>query len=246
MPGGRVGAGLLRWLPVRGRADGLTAVGVAGVRGGSKAALMVAVVELHRAGVIAVGPSGQLRRVVHAGPGGDATLLHRAVWSALGRDLSLADAAAGPGVRRAEEAVRAELAGRGLRCGRGRPAAAGLLSLATAGTAVAATVQGFPWIGPVTAVLSLVVLCAPLRTLAGYRLLRELRRLHPVPASGPVGPEAAGLLVALHGRRALRVVCPEFAARAGLLGARTARETVARSGGPYEGWSASLSDADGS
>ncbi|MEU8924308.1 nucleoside monophosphate kinase [Kitasatospora sp. NPDC048545] len=51
-------AGLLRWLPVRGRTDGLTAAGFAGVRGGSKAALVVAVVEPHLAGVTRHRPAG--------------------------------------------------------------------------------------------------------------------------------------------------------------------------------------------
>ncbi|WP_405008483.1 hypothetical protein OHV13_34130 [Kitasatospora purpeofusca] len=88
------------------------------------------------------------------------------------------------------------------------------------------------------AVLALGVLFAPVRTLAVWRLLRDLRRGHPVPGADSTrpGPEEAGLLAALYGRRALRRLLPAFAAAAGLLGGRAARETVARSGGgPYEG-----------
>ena len=239
---GLVGAGLLRWLPVRGRPDGLTAVGVAGVRGGSKAALTVAVVELHLAGAIEVGRSGRLWRVVHTSPGRDVSVLSRAAWTVFGRELSLADAAVAPAVRRAREEARAELAGRGLRCGRVRLAVAGLLVFATGSTAVAVAVQGSPWAGLPLVVLSLAVLCAPVRTLAGHRLLREMRRLHPLPGDTPAGPEEIGLLAALHGRRALRLLVPEFAACAGLLGDRAARETVARTEGDSYGSSALSGD----
>ncbi|MFF0387643.1 TIGR04222 domain-containing membrane protein [Kitasatospora sp. NPDC004615] len=253
---GLVGAGLLRWLPVRGRVDGLTAVEVAGVRGGSKAALGVAVVELHLAGAIDAGSRGRLRRVVHTGPGRDVTVLHRAVWTAFGRDLSFADAAAAPAVRRARDELGAELAGRGLRCGRARLMVARLLGLAaggaavglaTGGAAVGIAAQGARWAGVILAVLAVAVLCAPARTLAGCRLLRELRCLHPLPGGAPAGTEEVGLLVALHGRRALRSLVPTFAAGAGLLGGGAARETVARSeGGPYEGWGVDAGDSGGS
>ncbi|MFG2918484.1 TIGR04222 domain-containing membrane protein [Kitasatospora sp. NPDC048298] len=242
---GLVGAGLLRWLPVRGRTDGLTAAGVAGVRGGSKAALKVAVVELHLAGAIDVGRLGRLRRVVHTGPGRDVTSLHRAVWKAFGRELSLADAAAAPAVRRAREEMRAELAGRGLRCGQARLTVAGLLALAAGGTGVAIAAQEAFWAGVPLAVLSLTVLCAPARTLAGGKLLREMRRLHPLPGATPAGPEEIGVLAALHGRRALRLLLPEFAARAGLLSGRAARETVARTEGDSYGSSALSGDGEG-
>ncbi|SDT04180.1 TIGR04222 domain-containing protein [Streptomyces sp. TLI_053] len=243
---GLVVAGLLRWLPVRGRTSGLPAVGVAGVRGGSKAALTVAVVELHLAEVIDTGRAGQLRRVAHSGPGRNVTSLHRAAWTVLGRNLSLADAAAAPAVRRARQELNAELAGRGLRCGRARSTLAGLLALAACATAVAVAAQGALRTGLSLAVLSLAVLCGPARTLAGHRLLRELRRRHPRPAAVPAAPAETGLLVALHGRRALRPLVPEFAARAGLLGGRAVRETVARSGGgPYEGFAAGSGEGGG-
>ncbi|MEV7941903.1 TIGR04222 domain-containing membrane protein [Kitasatospora sp. NPDC088264] len=242
---GLVGAGLLRWLPVRGRADGLAVAGAAGLRGGSKAALTVAVVELHLAGAIDVGRRGLLRRVVHTGPGRDATSLHRAVWTAFGRELSLADTAAAPAVRRAREEVRAELAGRGLRCGRARLTAAGLLTMAAGGAAVAIAAQEALWTGLPLAVLSLTVLCAPARTLAGHQLLREMRRLHPLPGAASAGPGEIGLLVALHGRRALRLLVPEFAACAGLLDGRATRDTVARSEGDSYGFSALSGGGDG-
>ncbi|MFD8783610.1 hypothetical protein [Kitasatospora sp. NPDC059599] len=253
---GLVGAGLLRWLPVRGRTDGLTAAGFAGVRGGSKAALMVAVVELHLAGVLDTDRQGRLRRVVHAHPGREATPLHRAARTALGRDLSWADAATTPPVRRAREEIRADLVRRGLRCGPARLAMSCLLAAATSVTAVLAATPGARWAGLPVAALSLVLLCAPARTLAGHRLLRELRGRHPLPraassgattsgaaSSGATvsgatasGAEEAGLLTALYGRRALRLLLPDFAARAALLGGRVARESVARTGGgPYEG-----------
>ncbi|MER8034222.1 hypothetical protein [Streptomyces hydrogenans] len=239
---GLVGAGLLRWLPVRGRADGLTAVGVAGVRGGPGAALAVAVVELHLAGVVEAGRSGRLRRVVHSGPGRDVSALGRAAWTVFGRELSVADAAAAPAVRRARAELRADLVGRGLRCGRARLVLAGALALAAGGTALAVAVQGSPWIGLPLALLALTVPCAPARTLAGHRLVRETRDRHPLTDEAPAGPEETCLLAAVHGRRALRVLLPDFAARTGLLGARAARETVARTDGDSYGASALTGD----
>ncbi|GHF77582.1 hypothetical protein GCM10018790_64630 [Kitasatospora xanthocidica] len=246
---GLVGAGLLRWMPVRGRPDGLPAAGIAGVRGGSKAALVVAVVELHLAGVLDTDRRGRLRRVVHAHPGQDATPLHRAARTAFGRDLSWADAVTTPPVRRAREEARTDLVRRGLRCGPARLAASGLLAAAACAAAVLTTTQGAWWAGLPVAALSLTLLCSPARTLAGHRLLRELRRLHPLPgaaASGATtpGPDEAGLLTALYGRRALRLLLPDFAARAALLGGRAARETVARTGsdsGQHEGAGAATS-----
>ncbi|MFD9065873.1 TIGR04222 domain-containing membrane protein [Kitasatospora purpeofusca] len=236
-------AGLLRWLPLRGRAEHLPAAGVAAVRGGSGAALAVVVVELHLAGVLDVDRFGRLKRVVHGSPGRDGTPLHRAARSAFGRALSRSDAAVAPAVRRANEEVRVDLVARGLRCGRVRLAAAGLTALAAAVLALVAAAQGAAPAGVPVAVLALGVLLAPVRTLAGRRLLRDLRRDHPLPGAAGTrpGPEEAGLLTALYGRRALRRLLPDFAAAAGLLGGRAARETVARSGGgPYEGSDAVL------
>ncbi|MFD7733992.1 hypothetical protein ACFV6F_26885 [Kitasatospora phosalacinea] len=236
---GLLGAGLLRWLPVRGRTEGLSAAGVAAVRGGGRAALAVVAVELWRAGTIEVGRSGRLRRLVHRAPGRGTAPLHRALRSALGRELSLADAAVAPAVRRARAELLAEAAGRGLRCGRARLAASALLALASGGTASALAVRGDLATGLPLAVLAAAVLCAPARTLAGHRLLRALRRLHPLPGAEEAkgaDPADAGLLTALHGRRALRLLAPEFAAPAGLLGRRTARETVARSEGDAFGF----------
>ncbi|MEV6973137.1 TIGR04222 domain-containing membrane protein [Kitasatospora sp. NPDC093806] len=248
------GAGLLRWLPVRGRSDDLTAAGLAGVRGGPRAALVAAVVELHLAGVLDVDRRGRLRRVVHNSPGRDGTPLHRAAWAAFGRTLSWADAATAPPVRRAREELRVDLVRRGLRCGRVRLAAAHLLTV-TAGVAAAlAEARGAGGAGLPVAALALGFLCTPARTLAGHRLLRGLRRRHPLPGAAGLaaagaaapGPGETALLVALHGRRALRRLLPDVAARAALLGGRAAREAVARTGGgPHEGSGAALSGGDG-
>ncbi|GAA2102278.1 hypothetical protein GCM10009759_36700 [Kitasatospora saccharophila] len=228
-------AGLLRWLPVRGRPEGLTAVGVAGLRGGRAAAPAVAAVELHLAGTVGVGRFGRMRRLVHSGPGRGLTPLHRALWAAFGRELALADAARTPTARRAGDELLADLTARGLRCGRARLAAAVVAALAACGTAVAVAVRGNLVAGLPSAVLALAVLAAPARTLAGHRLLRALRRRHPLPTgsgaeveSGAGALEERGLLVALHGRRAMRLLAPEFAARTALLGGRALRETVVR------------------
>ena len=229
-------AGLLRWLPVRGRADGLTAAGLAAVRAGSKAALVVVVVELHLAAVLDVDRRGRLRRVVHVYPKQDATPLHRAARTVYGRTMSWADAAATPAVLRARHEVQSDLVRRGLRCGPLRLTAANLLAAAAACTATATATHDALWTALPLAALSLALLLAPARTLAGHRLLRELRRSHPLPATAALGAEEAGLLTALHGRRALRLLLPAFAAQAALLGGRAARESVARDDhGPTEG-----------
>ncbi len=232
---GLVGAGLLRCLPARGRVDGLTAAGYAAVRGGSKAALVVVVVELHLAGVLDVDRHGRLRRVVHVYPKQDATPLHRAARTVYSRTMFWADAAANPAVLRARTEVQRDLVRRGLRCGPLRLAAASLLT-AAGGTAAVTAAHGALWTGPPLAALSLGLLLAPARTLAGHRLLRELRRSHPLPATAAPGAGEAGLLTALHGRRALRLLLPAFAAQAALFGGRAARESVARDDhGPTEG-----------
>ncbi|MEV7928566.1 TIGR04222 domain-containing membrane protein [Kitasatospora sp. NPDC088779] len=238
-----LGAGLLRWRPARGRTDGLTATAIAGVRGGSKAALVVAVVELHLAGVLDTDRRGRLRRVVHTHSGQDATPLHRAARTAFGRDLSWADAVTTPPVRRAREEIRTDLVHRGLRCSPARLATSSVLATATCATGTLATARGVWWTGLPMTVLPLMLLCAPARTLAGHRLLRELRRRHPLSGAAASGdtssePYGTGLLTALYGRRALRLLLPDFAAQAALLGRRGTRETVARTGsdyGPYEG-----------
>ncbi|QKW22498.1 hypothetical protein HUT16_28510 [Kitasatospora sp. NA04385] len=242
---GLVVAVLLRWLPGGGRADGLSAVGVAGVRGGAAAALGVAVVELHLAGTVEAARNGRLRRLVHTDPGPGLTPLHRALWAAFGRELSLSDAAGTPTARRARAELLADLAARGLRCGRARLAAATVAALAACGTGAAVAALGNPGAGLPTAVLSAAVLAAPARTLAGHRLLRALRRRHPLPPAAPTGPTAeTGLLVALHGRRALRLLLPDFAARTTLLGGRALQETVARDSRDPYGLSSSSSGGD--
>ncbi|MFD0532119.1 hypothetical protein ACFQ1I_45145 [Kitasatospora arboriphila] len=84
--------------------------------------------------------------------------------------------------------------------------------------------------------------------MAGRRELARLRRLHPLPPAPaattrpvdrPGAAEEAALLVALHGRRALRTLLPVFSAGTGLFGGRTARDVVSRSDeahGFHHGW----------
>ncbi|WP_033260273.1 MULTISPECIES: TIGR04222 domain-containing membrane protein [Kitasatospora] len=225
-----VAAGLLRWLPVkaRGRGEDLSPVAVAGLRGGTAAALGVALVELHLAGTVEVVRHGRLLRVGHKGPGPGLTPLHRALWAAFGRALSPLDAGNSPAARRARAELFAELTARGLRCGRARLLLAALAALAACGLGVAVAVGGDLAVGLPPAVLPLAVLAAPARTLAGRRVLRGLRRRNPPPgAAEAVHSSDVALLVALYGRPALKRLVPELADRTALLGGRSLSETVA-------------------
>ncbi|WP_043176321.1 TIGR04222 domain-containing membrane protein [Streptomyces sp. NRRL B-24484] len=239
---GVVVASLLRWLPVRGRAEGLGTVRLAALRGGGKAALAVVVVEFRLAGALDAGRGGRLRLRGRVDLPAEPTPAHRAVRSALARPLALPDLAARPAVQRARRELRRDLARRHLVCGPARLAAARLIALAAAGAAIAAVLHGDAVPGVPLVVVALALPLAGPRTVAGRRELARLRRLHPrppVPAESvrpvdrPGAPEEAALLVALHGRRALRTLLPVFAAGTGLLGGRTARDVVSRSDEAY-------------
>ncbi|MEV6205839.1 hypothetical protein [Kitasatospora sp. NPDC051914] len=235
---GLVTAALLLLWPLRGRTDGLTTAHLAALRGGSRAALVVAVVEYRLAGPLDADRGGRLRLQGSAKPPGTPTPLHRAVRSALARPLALADVAALPVVLRARRGLRRELVARHLLCGRLRRTAAYVVALGAAGAAAAAILHGSAVLGAPVVAACLALFAAGPRTAAGRRELARRRRLHPLPpaprtAARPVdrpGPaDEAALLVALHGRRALRVLLPVFAARTGMLGGRTARDVVSRS-----------------
>ncbi|GAA1089130.1 hypothetical protein [Kitasatospora arboriphila] len=241
-------AALLRWLPVRGRAEGLGAVRLAALRGGGKAALAVVVVEYRLAGALDADRGGRLRLRGRVDLPAEPTPVHRAVRSGLARPLALPDLAGRPAVQRARREVRRDLAGRHLVCGAARLAAARLISEAAAGAAVAAILHGAAVPGAPLAAAALVLLLAGPRTVAGRRELARLRRLHPLPPAPaattrpvdrPGAAEEAALLVALHGRRALRTLLPVFSAGTGLFGGRTARDVVSRSDeahGFHHGW----------
>lgn len=232
-------AALLRLAPAgRPRADGLDAARLAALRAGPKAAVALVVVELHLAGLLEASRDGRLRTLTTARRLPEPTPVHRAVRVALVRPLSCADVASRPAVLRARHALRADLVARGLSCGAVRRAAAAVTAVAAAATATTAALQGAVLAGASLALLALAVLALPSRTVAGHRTLRRLRRLHPLTraassgravGTGPGAADAVALLVALHGRKALRGLLPAFAARAGLLGGRAARDVVGHS-----------------
>ncbi len=85
--------------------------------------------------------------------------------------------------------------------------------------------QGFirPWL-PVHRLV-------PVRTRSGRRLLADLRKAHARPLETPTphvlpAPEQLGMLIALYGAGALRTLNPEFGARSGLLGRRSAQDVA--------------------
>ncbi|MCU7820439.1 TIGR04222 domain-containing membrane protein [Kitasatospora sp. DSM 101779] len=250
---GVVVAALLRHWPARGRTDGLGAARLAALRGGPKAALVVVVVEFRLSGALDADRGGRLRLSGRVDLPADPTPAHRAVRSALSRPLALADVAARPAVQRARHDLRRDLSDRHLICGPTRLAGVRLISAAAAGAAGTAILQGSVVPGALLAAAALALLLAGPRTAAGRRELARLRRLHPLPTVSaattrpvdrPGAAEETALLVAVHGRRALRVLLPVFSARTGLLGGRTARDTVSRSDGAHGFHHAWISGSD--
>jgi uncharacterized protein (TIGR04222 family) len=199
------------WTRARETGLAISPVGVALLRGGDRAALVTAVVTLHRDGVVAAGSGGTLRRIGVAS-GGEP--LVRAVYASLPRDLSLRDLLIRPSVRGALRDVRADLARRGLALSdavRVETTLAGvvgvvlgILALVTAPPAAAPVAI----VGACAVVAVLLALLSP-RTLRGQRMMAALRARST--------DEDVVMTIAVTGERALRAALPRFAADAGLL-----------------------------
>ncbi|MFF5183191.1 TIGR04222 domain-containing membrane protein [Streptomyces sp. NPDC000345] len=162
---------------------------IALLRGGPRAAVTVAVVDLHLRGVVEAGRPGRLRT---SGASEDAP------------------GQGGPPPRSGEsalaplaEAVRAELVRpAGPAELMNRPAVRRALADLAAALRSARLLRALP----------------PHRSRAGRRALQTLLAGHPLPASGKgVAADEAVLAVALHGEAALSLLVPRFALRAGLV-----------------------------
>jgi len=209
-------AGLLRW-PARARpdrADDLTALQLAWLRGGARAFTTTAVVALYLGGLIERGPDGRLRRTGSEGVPADPLLA--SVLPTFATPVRLEDLAQRAEVRTSLGHVRSDALERGLVRPAGRRACASALLLAAA-----------PAAGFALAELSVVLagaagagLLAGAAWLAGTKpdarlrrqLLSEARAQHPLPPEDLDAARATPLdivqAVARHGRPALDVYLP--------------------------------------
>ncbi|MFF7334440.1 TIGR04222 domain-containing membrane protein [Streptomyces sp. NPDC008150] len=101
--------------PDRATAPGIAPHEVAHLRGGPRAAVVVALVALHLRGAVKAGRGGTLRTSAASASHGEHSVpLEKAVHAALYRPAGMAELMDRPGVRRAVAELRAELAGAGL------------------------------------------------------------------------------------------------------------------------------------
>ncbi|GAA0695519.1 hypothetical protein GCM10010193_57810 [Kitasatospora atroaurantiaca] len=241
-------AGLLRW-PARARpdkADDLTALQLAWLRGGARAFTTTAVVALYLDGLIERGPDGRIRRTGSEGVPADPILA--SVLPTFATPVRLEDLAQRAEVRTSLGHVRSAALERGLVRGAGRRAGASALLLA------AASAAGFA-----LADLSVVLACAAVAgllagsaRLAGTKpdarlrrqLLRETRARHPLPPEGleasRAAPQDIVQAVARHGRPALDLFLPGCTGPGELLWRPPAKHsrTTDSSGGQNTYWPA--------
>ncbi|MFJ3582736.1 TIGR04222 domain-containing membrane protein [Streptomyces sp. NPDC090127] len=197
------------------------------LRGGPRAAVVVALVALHQRGAVAAGRKGTIR--ANGGPGRTRDPLQLGVHGALRRALGLRVLAAQPGARRAVEALGGELAraglirpygrlrvARGLLAGAVATAMAGPLILRPSGAELALALV----LGAVPTAAALALLALPSTTRAAHRLLAGLRQRHPLPTHRHEVTDGNLVLlyVALYGDPALALFLPRFSRDGGLLG----------------------------
>jgi uncharacterized protein (TIGR04222 family) len=220
------------------------------LRGGPRAAVVVALVALHQRGAVAAGRKGTIR--ANGGPGRTRDPLQLGVHSSLRRALGLRVLASQPRARRAVDALRDELGRSGLLRPRGRLLAArallvgaaaaipaGLLITGPPGAALAPALA----LGAVPACAALTGLFLPATPRAARRLLAGLRERHPLPAHRRevTDGDLVQLYVALYGDPALALFLPRFSRDGGLLGQGGVADGYATGrgwfGGGYSGWS---------
>ncbi|MEV6331226.1 TIGR04222 domain-containing membrane protein [Streptomyces sp. NPDC051909] len=192
------------------------------LRGGPRAAVVVALVALHQRGAVAAGRRGTIR--ANGGAGRTRDPLQLGVHRSLQRALTLRLLATRPKARQALDALRAELGRTGLLRPPGRHRAARVLLVCvplTVAGGLAATGVSAPGLalGAVPVLAALALLCVPPTTRAARRLLSALRSRHPLPAHRREVTDARDVLlyVALYGDPALALFLPHFSRDGGLL-----------------------------
>lgn len=219
--------------PGRPRPTELAPSALALLRGGSLAAVTVALVALHQRGAVAAGRRNTVR--ANGGPGATRDPLQRGVHASLHRAIGVGALTGRPRARQAVDALRSELGLAGLLRRPGRWRSARALLVLVPFTLVTGLLV-VPWSGAdavlayaaavVTIGVSLALWRVPRTTREARRTLAEERARHPLPAHRrALSAEAAGtaeriqLYVALYGDAALKLFYPHFARDGGLLGA---------------------------
>ncbi|MEU9861433.1 TIGR04222 domain-containing membrane protein [Streptomyces sp. NPDC047971] len=220
------------------------------LRGGPRAAVVVALVALHQRGAVAAGRKGTIR--ANGGPGRTRDPVQLGVHSSLRRALGIRVLASQPRARRAVDALSAELGRAGLLRPYGRlrlarallvcavaTVAAGLLITRPSGAGLALALG----LGAVPAGTASVLLFLPPTTRAARRLLAGLRERHPLPAHRREVTDGNLVLlyVALYGDPALALFLPRFSRDGGLLGRGGGTDGYATGRSRYgggDGWSA--------
>ncbi|MCX2185333.1 TIGR04222 domain-containing membrane protein [Streptomyces sp. SKN60] len=192
------------------------------LRGGPRAAVVVALVALHQRGAVAAGRRGTIR--ANGGAGRTRDPLQLGVHRSLQRALTLRLLATRPKARQALDALRAELGRTGLLRPPGRHRAARVLLVCVPLTVGAGLAAASPSalglaLGAVPVLAALALLCVPPTTRAARRLLAALRSRHPLPAHRREVTDARDVLlyVALYGDPALALFLPHFSRDGGLL-----------------------------
>ncbi|MFI8962373.1 TIGR04222 domain-containing membrane protein [Streptomyces sp. NPDC053493] len=205
------------------------------LRGGPRAAVVVALVALHQRGAVAAGRRGTIR--ANGGAGRTRDPLQLGVHRSLQRALALRVLATRPKARQALDALGAELGRTGLLRPPGRLRAARALLVCVPVTVgaglVAAGVSGPALaLGGGLALAAGALLTVPPTTRAARRLLATLRAGHPLPAhrSSVTDGRDVLLYVALYGDPALRLFLPRFSRDGGLLAHHTGHDDAYATG----------------
>ncbi|WP_260225767.1 TIGR04222 domain-containing membrane protein [Streptomyces sp. Je 1-79] len=226
------------------------------LRGGRRAAVVVALVALHQRGAVAAGRKGTIR--ANGGPGRTRDPVQLGVHSSLRRALGLRVLATQPRARQAVDALRAELGRTGLLRPHGRvriarpllvgamaTVAAGLLVTRPSGAGLALALA----LGAVPTGAALALLSLPPTTRAARHLLAGLRERHPLPAHRREVTDGNLVLlyVALYGDPALALFLPRFSRDGGLLGQGGGTDGYATGRGWFGGsaWSGGESGGSG-
>ncbi|MFF3325338.1 TIGR04222 domain-containing membrane protein [Streptomyces sp. NPDC002889] len=202
---------------------------VALLRGGRRAAVVVALVALQQRGVVTTGRHGTLRTDGWA-PVAVRDRLQLAVHTSLRRPLGVRMLVSTARVQKALNSLRDECAAAGLLRTNARWRMSRILLCAVPVTITAgllltpATATDPPLklgISAVPVVVAAALWAVPRQTRAARRLLVALREGHPVeerPLRGRPGEQRVLMSVALYGDRALTLHVPHFARDGGLLG----------------------------
>ncbi|WP_328394681.1 TIGR04222 domain-containing membrane protein [Streptomyces sp. NBC_00390] len=202
---------------------------VALLRGGRRAAVVVALVALHQRGVVTTGRHGTVRTDGWT-QAAVRDRLQLAVHTSLRRPVGVRVVVTVPRVQKALDALRDECAAAGLLRANARWRAARALLCAVPLTIVTGllvtpmTAPNTPLqlaISTVPLAVAAALWAIPRRTRVARRLLESLRERHPLEQRPPRGGLAESRVltcVALYGDSALTLYVPHFAREGGLLG----------------------------